>query len=87
MNGGLQMGHRPTPEPRIGSLAVERGYLRTFELRRCVRAQAKLRKVGVVIRIGQVMIHRDLISTSQLVELLQLQRERRQRPPLADSAV
>ena len=64
-------------ESRIGVLAVRRGYLRPGELRRCVQAQRSLRDSGIALRLGQVMIQRDLISTSQLVELLQLQRERR----------
>lgn len=79
MSKGLEMADRLSPEPRLGNLAIERGYLSPFELRRCVRTQARLRRAGVVIRIGQLMINRDLISTSQLVKLLQLQRERRSR--------
>jgi len=64
-------------EPRLGELAVECGYMRPIDLDRCVRAQRRLRLSGVALRLGQVMIQRDLISTSQLVELLEMQRDRR----------
>ena len=65
---------KSNPSTRLGALAVNRGILGGTELARCLRRQGRLRKAGIRLRLGQVLVGEDLISTSQLVELLEAQR-------------
>lgn len=44
------------------------------QLSQALKQQARLRDSGVLVRLGQVLIQRDLISSSQLVGLLAEQR-------------
>jgi hypothetical protein len=62
---------------RLGALAVSRGILGGGELARCLRRQDRLRRAGIRLRLGQVLVGEDLISTSQLVQLLEAQRHLR----------
>jgi len=65
------------PATRLGALAVRQGMLGGSELARCLRRQVRLRKAGIRLRLGQVLVGEDLISTSQLVRLLEAQRDLR----------
>lgn len=63
---------------RLGELALKWGLLTDLELKRCLEYQAQLRKANAHLKIGQVMVHLDYISTSQLVALLETQRKIRE---------
>jgi hypothetical protein len=58
----------------IGKLALCRGWISRDDLRQCLVEQRWRRRLGGRIRLGQIMVRRDLISTSQLVALLDNQK-------------
>lgn len=66
---------------RLGALALHQGMVARADLARCLRRQVRLQQAGVRLRLGQVLVREDLISTSQLVELLGLQRQMRAAGP------
>jgi hypothetical protein len=66
---------------RLGLLAVGQGMVLRNDLARCLRRQVRLKQAGIRLRLGQVLVKEDLISTSQLVRLLGVQRRLRASSP------
>jgi hypothetical protein len=64
----------------LGILAIKRARLKMQDLDRCLRVQRELAAAGAHLRLGQIMVREDLISTTQLVGLLDEQRNLRTGP-------
>lgn len=63
---------------RLGEIALKWGLLSDGDLERCLGYQRQLKKANAHMRLGQVMVHLDYISTTQLVALLETQKKIRQ---------
>jgi hypothetical protein len=60
---------------RLGDLAVSWGLLGRRELQLCLQFQEGLRRRNTFLKIGQVMVRLDYISSTQLVALLDVQKK------------
>jgi len=65
---------KPERDCRLGALAVAESLVSKDDVQECLAEQRRLSGEGIQLRIGQIMVRKDLISTTQLVRLLDLQR-------------
>jgi hypothetical protein len=60
---------------RLGELALEWGLITRKELLHTLQFQEGLRRSSAPLKIGQVFVKLDYLSTSELVQLLEVQRK------------
>ena len=73
----LLLGMAEAESTRIGQIALRCGFVRGEQLENCLKHQITLRTKGIELKLGQILIRYDAISTTQLVELLERQRKLR----------
>lgn len=54
----------------LGSLAVEREYCKLEDVHECIREQARLERLNLFFRLGEVMCSKGVLSIEQVHELL-----------------
>ena len=59
----------------FGMLAIQRGYTSADQIASCIREQAQCLKDGQVLRLGQVMVRRKMLTAGQFMELLEDQEQ------------
>jgi hypothetical protein len=57
----------------FGQLAVRYGYISPTQLSECLREQATLAQGGSALRLGQLLIRKQYLSSAHFLKLLRLQ--------------
>lgn len=64
---------RRSEDGSLGRLAIDRGWISLDQLESAVREQAKLRRIGLRFRIGEVLVRQASLTSPQVHWLLDLQ--------------
>ena len=64
---------RRSEDGSLGRLAIDRGWISADQLEFAVREQAKLRRIGLRFRIGEVLVRQGALTSPQVRWLLDLQ--------------
>ncbi|MDP6957484.1 MAG: protein kinase, partial [Planctomycetota bacterium] len=63
-------------EQRFGQVAVSLGFITEGQLQECLQEQAHSREKGSLLRIGQILMHRDFLTTEQFLKIMSEQETR-----------
>ncbi|MBI4616005.1 MAG: hypothetical protein HY720_20480 [Planctomycetes bacterium] len=73
----LARGIRAVRRFRLGRLAQQEGLATKEQVRDALRTQVRLRELGIVLRVGEALIDRGVLTTADVSRLLRVQKERR----------
>jgi hypothetical protein len=57
----------------FGQIAVSHGYISPVQLSECLREQESLSQGGSTLRLGQLLIRKQYLSSAHFLEVLRLQ--------------
>ncbi len=61
---------RSPEEQRFGDVAVSLGYINLQQLEEVLREQTEARRNGTLIRLGQIMLKREFLTTDQVLRIM-----------------